>query len=205
MKKIIITFLATAMLATSCKFKYQDDEEQKPKDAVLTKLAGKGIHGKTWKALGGPKQMGLGSPSTLVPDYWNWPDGLTGEAFENGILQNSYTFTLTGQFKPKNTTVTAHWAHANNYFGYNQTQFEDVALVDPNHKQATYKLTNLNNGIGTGYVIEISNGSYMGWFDKAHTYQILSISDDTLRLRNLFKEYIDESEEVARYTTYVAE
>ena len=205
-KKVILAFLATALLATSCKYKFDDEEEQKPKDAVLQKLAGRTAAGKTWTPVGGPYQVGVGSPTNFIPDYFNFPEGVTGsDAWVNGTLQNSYTFVTPGsKFIPKNNQVTAHWAFANKYFGLNQEQYLDAVVSDPNHKQTTFKLVNENNGIGTGYTIEITGGSYIGRAAEGQRkYQIMSITEDTLKLRNLFQE-LPETYESAWYSTYVA-
>lgn len=206
---IFIAFLATALLASSCKFQFDDKEERTPsKDPIHKLLTGNNSKGKTWRPTGGPYELGVGPKSTLTPDYFDFPYGVDTDPYVYGMLQNRFTFSVDNKFVPKNTTTTAHWAYANRYFGLNQEQFIDAAVDDPNLKPATFILKDEHTGIGTGYTVEITGGSYIGRFDKRHKYQIMTITEDTLKLRHLLSDdaYADPSlDELAWYSTYVRE
>lgn len=199
--------------SSSKKVKVNKDDLSNPdlSDQVVTLLTGglQSANGKTWVVSSAPFKTGMGPLYTLTTDWYNFPEGLTGFAWDNGILQNSFTFNLRNyQYIPKNTSITAHYAYANRYFGTSQPQYGDIAISDPNHVQAPFLIKNSHSGIGTGYTIDIANNSYIGYFEKRNHYEIVSITNDTLRIRNHYSDdaYTDPSfDEGARYFTLVAQ
>lgn len=207
--KIIIPILAMILLCSSCTFKFDDNETPKPTDDKVYKLlTGNDIEkGKTWRLSSDSGMNGIGSKDSLVYNVYTYPNMRLYIAWKYGVLQNTYTFIAqNNQYVPKNQFVSVNYAYANEYFDAAQPQYADTALFDPNHKQAPFILRDEHNGIGTGYTLEITNGSYIGRFDKRNKYQILSIATDTLRLRHLYSDdpMLDPSEDpVAMYNTYV--
>jgi hypothetical protein len=180
-------------------------------DPVINLLTG-GINdadGKTWVLDTSAYSGGVGPKETLTPDWYNFITGYHGPVWDNGMAQNSFTFKLRQyQYIPKNNKVTAHFAYANRYFGTNQPMYADTALVDPNHKQAPFIIKNAGTGVGTGYTIDIANGSYLGYFEKRFHYEIVSITNNTLYVRNYFNDdaYADPANDVGvRYFTFIAQ
>ncbi|WP_156027068.1 hypothetical protein [Sporocytophaga myxococcoides] len=203
---------ANGTSSSSKKVKVNKDDASNPdlNDPIVKLLTGglQDIDGKTWVVSAAPFQSGMGPFNTLTPDWYNFPEGLIGFAWENGILQNSFTFNLRNyQYTPKNTSVTVHYAYANRYFGTSQPMYGDIALSDPDHVQAPFTVKNAHTGIGTGYTIDIANNSYIGYCEKRNHYEIVSITNDTLRIRNPYSDdaYTDPSNDVGvRYFTLVA-
>jgi hypothetical protein len=152
-------------------------------------------NGKSWKMLDEQGASGLGPWRKTRVDlsFYNYPDGLSiTPAWANGALKNAYTFRYDSVYKPLNQNVTANWFLANYYLGTNQAQYDDVALVDSNHKEAKFSF--VYTSFFTGYSIIINNNSYIGYFDKRNQYEIISVNADTLRLRHKYNDNPDNQD-----------
>jgi hypothetical protein len=146
-------------------------------------------NGNTWVLDTARFSGGVGPTSDLTTDWYNQPGGFHGSTWDDGMSSNSFTFKMRDyQYIPKNQNVTAHWAYADAFFDKSQPQYADMALVDPNHKQTPFILKNANNGIGTGYTIDFTNGSYLGYFDNRYHHEIIRINSDTLYIRHHYDD-----------------
>ncbi len=199
--KLILGLVASSLFLNSCinRYKFDDNEntDPKPKESDISKLltgGAKDKDGKTWVLLSAPYSAGIGPyiEKEISGAYWGWPDGLIGDPFDQGVLQNEFTFVSKNtMYIPKNQMITAHWAYANKYFGTNLSEYNFIALNDPSHKQAPFVLKDEKIGI-TGYTLEITNGSYIGYFDGVHKYEIAKINADTMILRHKFSDSADD-------------
>ncbi len=148
------------------------------------------VNGKTWVLAKAYGSGGVGAKNLDWPNYYDSPNGPGGPPYDDGMLSNEFTFKMREyQYIPKSTAVTANWAYANKYFGKNQAQYQDIALSDPNHKQAPFILKPSDNGpFGQGWAIDIANDSYLGYFDKRFHNEIIKISEDSLVVRHSYNE-----------------
>ncbi|GAL85229.1 hypothetical protein MYP_2458 [Sporocytophaga myxococcoides] len=167
------------------------------------------VNGKTWVLAKVKGSGGNGGRDALVPQ-WNLAlNGPTGPEFENGMLNNEFTFNIRGyQYIPKNTNVTVNWAAANAFFGKNQPDYNDIAYSDPKHTQAPFKLTPVNDTyLGNVYALTILNGSYLGYFENRFTSKIMRITEDSLYVRHGYDEAglfnNPELDYCVRYFTFV--
>lgn len=207
MKKIqySILMLCAIVFVSSCKYKTEDDNDPKPnKDPMLELLTGKDNKGKTWRVCADAQQSKI-YPSTYlqnpnVQPYWHFPDGLTEAADKDGWLKNAFTFSSKGnQFIPLNQQTRGHWAYLNIFWGFQQPQFIDAAVADPNLKQTTFEFKNEKNGIGTGYTIDIKNGHLGLLTNRQSKYYVMSLSKDTMRVAHAFKEYFIEDGQMKEF------
>lgn len=207
--KMIVPIFGITFLCYSCKFKHSDNELSKPGDNnIYSLLTGSNPEkGKTWKLSANSGISGIGGKDTLVYNVYTFANISLYVSWLYAALQNIYTFTArNNQYIPNNRFVTVNFAYANRYFNAHQIQYTDTTLLDVNHKQAPSILREEHNGIGTGYTLEITNGSYIGRFDKRNKYQIVSISNDCLRLRHHYSDDPNsdpKDDPAAWYSTYV--
>lgn len=190
-------------------------------DQVMTMLTGGSSDpdGKTWVQDVSSGAGGVGSPNSNTTDWYTMP-GYTGPAWENGMAQNSFTFKFRDyQFIPKNNMATVHFSYANMYFGQNQAQWQDIALPDPNMKQAPFILRKVNASMypfsWPGYVIDMTNLSYLGYNEQhpskpqyRYRYEIISITDTKMVIRHRYSDNASDpagSEAGFRYFTLLAQ
>jgi len=158
---------------------------------VLEHLTGGSSYpqGKSWKFVPDPRKTGLGPIQGPIGSWYTFIEGLTGDDYEKGLLDNAYTFRYDSIYIPQNQNVTVQWSHANRFFGKSQAQFDDIHLVDPNHKRAPFHIYErklISNS--TGFRLEITNGSYLGYFENRFAYHIISITADTMVTCQVFGE-----------------
>ncbi|WP_028979262.1 hypothetical protein [Sporocytophaga myxococcoides] len=159
-------------------------------DPVVLALTGglAAANGKTWVMIPNGKSGGVGPLGTLTPDWWNQPDGFTGPAWEKGMLTNEFTFNIRQyQYIPKNGNVTVHWNFAKELTGVKRGTYDDGFYSDPKHKQAPFIIRKAN-GAGTGYTLDFTNGSYLGYYDRRYNHEIVKISADTLFIRHHYSD-----------------
>lgn len=148
------------------------------------------VNGKTWVLAKVKGSGGNGGRDALAPQ-WNLAlNGPTGPEFENGMLNNEFTFNIRGySYTPKSTNVTVNWAAANAFFGKSQPDYNDIALTDPKHAPAPFKLKLIEDQyLGNVYALTICNGSYLGYFENRFTSKIMRITEDSLYIRHGYDE-----------------
>lgn len=182
-------------------------------DDIFNKLTGgcDDEDGKTWVVdpAGFMSYVGPGSnvSNTASVAYWRYPDGLTGDAFTKGMLDNEYTFTRYRQYIPKNGNVSMGGQFSDKFFGTSHVDFSNTNLgtngtyntynhSDPKHKQASFiwkagdtdYIKDKDPSRTTGVTIEIKNGSYLGWFSDNSKYYIVSITDDAMVIGHYYAD-----------------
>lgn len=203
-KTLLLIFFSVGLVASSLA------QISQSKESIFNLLTGGTVNptGKKWKISPFPNKTGMGPVTTLDQSYWTYNQGLIETCFTEGLLNNDYTFRKDSTYIPKNQNVTVHWAHANVYFGKNQAQFVDLALQDPKHTAAPFKLKKMEGSPGTGFILDVQNGSYLGYFQNRSRYEIIKITEDSMYVRQAFSE--DPStdpklDEIVRYFTFVAD
>jgi len=176
-------------------------------NSVFNKLTGgiNAVNGRTWLLNPAPFQTNVGPDSDTSTSYYHFPDGLGGDAWTQGALNNEYTFVLRNyQYIPKNTNVTASGLYAKKYFGTATALYQDIQYADPHHKPATFIPNKDASNVGTGYGFTVTNGSYIGYFEDRYKYYIVHISDDTLFLAHRYDDQptAPEPGSNARYFTF---
>lgn len=198
--------LCTIALVSSCKYKFEEDNDPKPKkDPKLELLTGKDDKGKTWHICADPQQTKI-YPIAYLKDpkaapYWIFSDGLNLLCDKDGWLQNKFTFSSkNNQFIPHNQQARGHWAYLNLFWGYHQQQYDDAAITDPTCKQTSFEFKNENTGIGTGYTLDIAQNGHLGYLSNRQSkYYIMSLNKDTMRVAHVFKEYYVEEGQILEY------
>lgn len=207
-----LTFLASTLWLCACMPKFKDEGLPTPnQDPIYQTLTGQGnTSGRTWRPIANARYMGIGHENSIYPNLFKFPEEVTTnlDAWNSGVFQNTYTFIEAGNdFIPKSSKSTAWGGCDLSHLGISSNNREDIMLIDPNLKPSCFKLRNERNGIGTGYTLEITDGSYMGRFDGCYKYQILSISNDTLKLRHLYQSRSTSDNSLHTYAwhhTYVS-
>lgn len=192
--KVVVLLWAFLSGLGACTYRYSDKEQPKPNtDSIHVMLTGGHQKAKTWilctdphKTSWGPKQM---LSDSSVGHTYDYPYGLNQPWDVQGWLKNEFTFTYTHRYKPKSQWVRTHWSYANDKLGFSCKPYKDTGIVHSKHKEANFVLRNERNGIGTGYTLEVKDGSYIGfWNNGAGKYYILSMNQDTMVLAHLFNE-----------------
>lgn len=178
----------------SCTYRYSDKEQPRPNtDKIHLMLTGGYQKAKTWvlctdphKTAWGPKQILTDSSVGLAYDY---PFGLNHPWDVEGWLKNEFTFTHKHRYKPLNQWVRGHWSFVNAQLDFHCKPYKDTGFVHAAHKETDFVLRNERNNIGTGYTLEITKGSYIGFCNNGvPKYYIMDISQDTMVLAHLFNE-----------------
>ncbi|HTF80660.1 MAG TPA: hypothetical protein VL947_03010, partial [Cytophagales bacterium] len=163
--------------------------------------------GKTWVVSPSPKKSWVGPGDNVSSTWYDYPNGLEGDGFFKGMIDNEYTFTRTFQYIPKNGNVSMGGQFSDKFFGTTHVDFSNSDLGtngtyntiqqnDPKHKAASfiYKtgdwdyIKDKNQTRTTGATIEIRNGSYIGWFSDNPKFYIVRVTADTLVLGHYYAD-----------------
>jgi hypothetical protein len=167
--------------------------------------------GKTWVLDTDAGTSGVGPAATLGLTY-ALNGALNYGIWTNGMAANAFTFQMRGyKFIPKNQQATGASLFVDKRFGWTQAAYHDTNFVDPLLKQVEFKIkpATLQHPAGTtGYELDITNGGYMGYWENRSNYQIVSISADTLYIRQIYTDDPNASpanDNNARYFTFIAQ
>jgi len=193
--------------------KTEDPNNPDATDPVFVLLTGgpQAANGKTWilqnfngvgpldsKVYNGTRELG----------WFKNNDGIPGESWQSGMASNEFTFNIRQyQFIPKSTKATIHFDAANHLFGKNQAQYADIALDDPKLAQAPFILrSNPKLPTPVKYSLTFTNGSYFGYHENRYYYEIVTIKEDTLYIRQPYSDNVMDNpadDSGGRYFTYV--